>query len=491
MSQVFLEITAEEFLTLINRAFSIAVPGRNPGSIFTQEEVKLLANGIFNRTGFETLGHLENNLLHGKSLERVGNIKVEKYLIDGLIKYLDINGSFPVVIQSFRIIDPINFTIEDSHPTAKIDKITIHSLFSISLIEILDLGLKKEIYFLGENGDGKTLFLQGIALALKGSKKVGRIVDFIKESENEVQASVMLTNGLVFSFSMENGKHDETLKDFFAYGVHRNRIGNTQEDSLGYLTLFDQNSVLNDPILWLKDLYTRDLEKFRDKGNGKESLNLEVAKEILVNVLDENVTIEVSSEGVFFLERGTSVKFNQLSDGYRSVVSWVCDLLSRLATNQPQVKSIQEFEGIVLVDEIGLYLHPKWQYQIVRKLRDWFPKIQWFFTTHSPTVVLGASDDAVFYRLYKEDGVTKISEPLKDISEYTANSILTSPLFGLPSAMAKAADEEDLQKFSSDDYVYKKIHDQIAEEIRTNPGMVDEDVMKKVRAQLAELRKGK
>ena len=60
----------------------------------------------------------------------------------------------------------------------------------------------------------------------------------------------------------------------------------------------------------------------------------------------------------------------------------------------------------MLVDEIGVYLHPKWQYTIVRKLRSWFPLVQFIFTTHSPIVIMGASKDAAFYKVYKEGGVT-------------------------------------------------------------------------------------
>ena len=66
-----------------------------------------------------------------------------------------------------------------------------------------------------------------------------------------------------------------------------------------------------------------------------------------------------------------------------------------------------------MVDEIDLHLHPKWQRVIIGKLRKIFPNIQFVFTTHSPTIIQGASDDAVIFRVYrnKKDGKTRISDP--------------------------------------------------------------------------------
>ena len=147
---------------------------------------------------------------------------------------------------------------------------------------------------------------------------------------------------------------------------------------------------------------------YREKSGETLKISLTTAKEILSELLDENVTIEVSPDKVTFNERGTEVTFNQLSDGYKSVIIWISDLIARLSEKQPYVSTIQDFRGIVLVDEIGVYLHPKWQYTIVRKLRSWFPHIQFIFTTHSPIVIMGASKDATFYKVYKESGVTKV-----------------------------------------------------------------------------------
>jgi len=150
------------------------------------------------------------------------------------------------------------------------------------------------------------------------------------------------------------------------------------------------------------------------------------------------------------LFNGGKITFNELSEGYKSTVIWLYDLLSRLMENQPEINELSKFKAIVLVDEVDLYLHPKWKYDFVYSLRKVFEDIQFIMITHSLVTVLGASDDAVFYKVYKEDGDTKITEPITDISEYTANILTTSPLFEMQSAKARAFNENNL--LSSDDY---------------------------------------
>jgi predicted ATP-binding protein involved in virulence len=116
-----------------------------------------------------------------------------------------------------------------------------------------------------------------------------------------------------------------------------------------------------------------------------------------------------------------------LSAGYRGVITIICDMIARLSAKQ-KVKVISDFQGIVLIDEVELHLHPKWQYGFMNKLREIFPLIQFIVTTHSSTVLLGASMEAVYYNIYKKDGVVKISEQ-KEMKNDFLNDI-QSTVFG-------------------------------------------------------------
>lgn len=77
---------------------------------------------------------------------------------------------------------------------------------------------------------------------------------------------------------------------------------------------------------------------------------------------------------------------NQLSDGEKALLSLVGDLARRMAIANPGLKNPLEGEGVVMIDEVDLHLHPSWQRKVVQRLPETFPNIQFFLTTHSPVV---------------------------------------------------------------------------------------------------------
>ena len=87
---------------------------------------------------------------------------------------------------------------------------------------------------------------------------------------------------------------------------------------------------------------------------------------------------------------------SQLSDGERGVLALVFDLARRLSQANPSLDDpLSEGHAVVLIDEIDLHLHPKWQRQIVDKLTTTFPCCQFIATTHSPQVVASVEPDQV------------------------------------------------------------------------------------------------
>lgn len=81
--------------------------------------------------------------------------------------------------------------------------------------------------------------------------------------------------------------------------------------------------------------------------------------------------------------------FSELSDGYRNVVAIAADLAIKAAMLNPQLaeKALEMTPGVVLIDELDLHLHPKWQRRIVADLRRTFPMLQFICTTHSPFLI--------------------------------------------------------------------------------------------------------
>lgn len=84
---------------------------------------------------------------------------------------------------------------------------------------------------------------------------------------------------------------------------------------------------------------------------------------------------------------GLTLSVNQLSDGEKIYIALVGDLCRRLALANPTLQDPLKGEGIVLIDELDLHLHPQWQSEIATRLCKTFPNIQFIVTTHSPLVI--------------------------------------------------------------------------------------------------------
>ena len=99
---------------------------------------------------------------------------------------------------------------------------------------------------------------------------------------------------------------------------------------------------------------------------------------------DLRVSIDTPSR-LLIKRRGLEIPVRQLSDGERGSLALVLDLTRRLAQANPELNDpAAEGLGVVLIDEIDLHLHPKWQRDIVRNLPATFPNLQFIATTHSP-----------------------------------------------------------------------------------------------------------
>src|SRR5947207_1914827 len=92
--------------------------------------------------------------------------------------------------------------------------------------------------------------------------------------------------------------------------------------------------------------------------------------------------------GEYLFERGgLKIPFPALSDGYRAYLGWIGDLLYHVCFTTPTGAKLVENRGIVMVDEIDLHLHPKWQMTVLPILARELPNLQFIVTSHSPLLV--------------------------------------------------------------------------------------------------------
>lgn len=350
----------------------------------------------------------------------------------------------------------------DAYDAHYINKISINKFFTIKQME-LEFDNSKEIYFLGENGDGKSLLLMALYLAFNGNyintkteqEKTGKAVDILRRNTDiDLRGFDEFDN----EYTPQQANYIENI---YAYGTHRGRYSSDNPEVYGFMSLFDFDQTLNNPVSWLIKQRLLELDNKQDANKNHSAFNLSTKEleKIFYELLERNVEVNIEDAEVYFLEKGSKLNFEQLSEGYRSIIIFVSDLLIRLSSKAKQ-NDIKSIKGVVLVDEIDQHLHPRWQRVIVKKLRSLFPKIQFFFTTHSPTIIQGASDDAIIYRVYKEGAETKASDIYfrKDLNHLMIDTLITSPLFGLDDSRL---DSENDFSITDDSYLLYKINDQL------------------------------
>jgi predicted ATP-binding protein involved in virulence len=106
--------------------------------------------------------------------------------------------------------------------------------------------------------------------------------------------------------------------------------------------------------------------------------------------------------------------------------------LVRFYKQQPNVLEPKDLSGIVIIDELDLHLHPKWQRKLPILLSQVFPKVQFIVSTHSVIPFLGAPEKSLFFKVTRslEEGI-HVQRIGIDIKNLLPNSILTSPIFDL------------------------------------------------------------
>jgi len=318
---------------------------------------------------------------------------------------------------------------------------------------IWDIGHDRNAFgwhvILGDNGSGKTTFVRSVALALVGPAEAAALRqnwgEWLRKDEKRGLTALafegdsrfdtypesnypnFLTSYLSFR-RKENGivelsvpsGHSEPLpptwgdkKVWFSasYGPFRRFSGGDKDyEKMFYsnprlaphLSAFGESIALSESIQWLQDLKFKELE---EPHSSESRLLSQITK--FVNqrgFLPNNTTLEkVSSAGVHFKDgNGCDVTVEELSDGYRSVLSMTFELIRQMSKAYHGGEIFSEdsakitVPGVVLIDEVDAHLHPSWQRKIGLWFREHFPAVQFIVTTHSPLVCQAASVGTVF-----------------------------------------------------------------------------------------------
>lgn len=341
---------------------------------------------------------------------------------------------------------------------------------------------------LGNNGSGKTTVLKAIAMAALGPaigdsnlptfKLIRKTRDHSETKTGEISASFSLnkqdhntkhanksplecrieinkigeierltSNIQNFDIEFDRWKpifsSDNDAFFFVGYGAtrrveSRERIdpGARQASSFARAqrirSLFEDSYSLYPLTIWLPALQIENPGRYRQVFG-------------LLNKLLSDTTYTFTGEmeqGEYvFATKSVQVPFPALSDGYRTFIGWLGDLLYHIVNTCPKGKKLVENQGMVMLDEVDLHLHPKWQMTILPRLSRTLPKLQFMVTSHSPLVV-GSLERFNILFLRNSGSGTKAVRIDVGIHGLDADQILISDFFGLNSTRA---DEKDRQ----------------------------------------------
>ncbi len=233
------------------------------------------------------------------------------------------------------------------------------------------------------------------------------------------------------------------------YGASR-RIGAASFDAAKdnpFASLFDDDAPLRNAEEWLilAD-YAASKESSPAKKTRAETELVRVKdalSALLPDLQDVRVELNMLPGGVPRVEAKTHdgwIAIRDLSLGYRATMAWMIDLAARMFEAYPDSANPLAEPAVVLVDEIDLHLHPKWQRDLLVRLTERFPQTQFIATAHSPLVVQ-AAPDANIAVLRREGDHVIIDQNEKSVRGWRVDQILTSDLFGLPSARGPEQDK--------------------------------------------------
>jgi hypothetical protein len=335
-------------------------------------------------------------------------------------------------------------------------------LTNVTCFEHLNLELQPPrdrgqwLLLLGENGRGKSTLLRALALALAGTNvaqaalgqypapilRIGQPSARCEVTCGEQRYTVTITNDGTFEVATcdpTNGARPPV----FAYGCRRgSALGGSDAVDLtspfsDVATLFQPSAHLYPAPSWLKDLKLRALQDPR-YDHVFQTLTDKLRKPLLPDL--ERLDVVGNQVWAIAPKLGGRVPLAALSDGYLTTLGWLMDLVARwlhwaeqVEGTPPEGNFFDRMEGLVLIDEIDLHLHPRWQRSVVKLLKDAFPRLSFVATTHNPLTLLGAEAGEIVVLRDAPDGSGRPEAKRFDLPPgIRADRILTGEWFGLP-----------------------------------------------------------
>jgi energy-coupling factor transporter ATP-binding protein EcfA2 len=314
---------------------------------------------------------------------------------------------------------------------------------------------------LGENGSGKSTIVRAIALGLIGPRDIGALrlafndwlsfgandgfidllikrdqkldgysgkkaplqkpfpvkVNLLKSGENghknirvEAEQNVPV-DPQNYIWSNKNGWFSAAFGPFRRFtGGDKDwdKVYFVEPRAAAHLSVFGEDVALTESLQWLRDLNNKRNEK-RVEGHEEAEIWLQKIKAFVNhgNWLPHGTKLQdVFLDKIIFIDpNNQEVDVNQLSDGFRSILSLTFELLRQLVRSYGFDSVFKQLEknnfnillpGVIIVDEIDAHLHPTWQSKIGEWFTTRFPNIQFIVSTHSPLICRAAEKGTIW-----------------------------------------------------------------------------------------------
>ena len=316
-------------------------------------------------------------------------------------------------------------------------------------IEKLKLRLDPSLTVLhGANGDGKTSVLSAIAAGLgsvlrllPGVSGVGfRDADF--HESRPLRVALKTVDGMEWDRRRRHSRKKTTrrrLKEAIEAIIDADREGGEPLD-LPIVAFYDTERAVTDlPPLrrsmkefpryaalegalsarsrfsgFFEWFYAMDYEELFGKREGRdldyETRDMKAVRKAVSSLVEGVSRPRVETRPLRFIVtmeedgyRKEKIALNELSGGYRIMLALAGDLARRMAQGNPHLPDPLQSEAVVLIDEVDLHLHPRWQQRVLTDLTRTFPNAQFVVSTHSPQVLTTVMPERIV-RLFRHDG---------------------------------------------------------------------------------------
>lgn len=347
----------------------------------------------------------------------------------------------------------------------KINSLHLKNFRRISDAEI-NFDCKSAIIY-GINGMGKSTLLDACNILFSRilreasadsqveSKMIKKLDVKLEQEHTDIRAKIKVENqNFTYSRSRTDGKntHNAALLKKLTNFIRENYIGSfTTEEDDEEGEGEEQTLILNDCNLPIYVFYginryidhQKEKRLFQKKYTGSAgkldawrdnilggivNFQLKAARKAILTAMGSDfssikIRIQQDKADLILVKCNQQLQMEQLSEGEKSVLALTGDLARRLSIANPKSENPLLGQGIVLIDEIDLHLHPAWQAKILPVLLEVFPNIQFIVTTHAPKVLGEIGDEVSIFRLQEAENDIVIQK-IPPLTGWDVNTIL-------------------------------------------------------------------